>query len=156
METRNLVKGKQEMASITKHKQNRPYCNIINMFDVRREQYDVFRCWYLTSSAKIGRKMVAVATLLVTSVKVAVRVLSIRTRIHFGKDLKLTNRSPIIADNPDTCLIQEKHNTFNILISNKSKLAIVDFHCKERVPSAPYWLQLPYYLYLNVWAQIYL
>lgn len=74
--------------------------------------------------------MVAVATLLVTSVKVAVRVLSIRTRIHLGKDLKLTNRSPIIADNPDTCLIQEKRNIE--VHSNKLKIAIED--CYRRLP----------------------
>src|SRR6218665_631294 len=57
----------------------------------------------LTSSARMGRKMVAVATLLVTSVNVAVSVLRIRTRIHFGNALKLMNSSPIISDNPDTC-----------------------------------------------------
>jgi len=56
----------------------------------------------LTSSANIGRKIVAVATLLVTSVNAAVNVLSTRTSNHGGKLRKLMKNCPMMFDNLDT------------------------------------------------------
>jgi len=47
--------------------------------------------------------MIAVATLLVTSVKAAVNVLNTKMRIHGGSAWKLTKKSPITSDNPDIC-----------------------------------------------------
>ena len=55
----------------------------------------------LTSSAKIGRKMVAVAVLLATSVNAAVMMQRARTRLHVGMPWNVEKASPIITDKPD-------------------------------------------------------
>jgi len=55
-----------------------------------------------TSSAMIGRKMVAEATLLVTSVKAAIKALSNRANSQVGKSRKLTKSLLMSCDSPDT------------------------------------------------------
>ncbi len=54
-----------------------------------------------TSSAKIGRNIVAVAVLLATSVNAAVITLKTNTRTSGGNPSNFVNTSPISADNPD-------------------------------------------------------
>jgi hypothetical protein len=61
----------------------------------------------LTSSATMGRKIVAVATLLVTSVMPAVIIESKMTNDHVGREVSTLNVSPMIWDKPDSLIRHE-------------------------------------------------
>lgn len=64
----------------------------------------------LTSEANIGRKMVAVATLEVNSVKVVIKIQTLITIAKLGMASRLASCEPTHLDRPDTWSENRKQN----------------------------------------------
>ena len=73
----------------------------------------------------MGKKMVAVEELLVTSVTPAVMRHSISTSAHTGRESNPANESPIALDNPDLC----KKNRYTIKKAIRMSIAYLAWHC---------------------------
>ncbi len=65
----------------------------------------------LTISAKMGKKIVAVAVLLVTLVNMVMTIHRTKTTAHVGMPARTIMEFPMIADKPDTYNRSNKHST---------------------------------------------
>ena len=70
--------------------------------------------WKLTNAARTGRKMVAVATLLVNSVKIQMTIVMIRMRTGAGTPWKTLNWSASHWERPDSYNIMIKGHSVRI------------------------------------------